>query len=372
VVLASAGFDDWILCQLTSNPYADKRAVRITTPDFVTGSLQRESYARPGKLFTASARLMSVEAGRLGARKFDEVLAAVVGAFSAANSPSNPYAGLVAGCLRSAKEGKTWPLGGFPKCPRPDVASDAPNVLIFSPHPDDEVIIGGLALRLLREAKWKVINVAVTQGSSKARQAERLRELRNCCDCIGFDLVQTAPNGLERVNVKTREQEPGHWAQSVEVMAGILREHRPRVILFPHEWDWNSSHIGTHHLVLDALRSLPAGFTCYAVETEFWGQMQKPNLMVELSAEHVTDLITALTFHVGEVRRNPYHLSLPAWMIDNVRRGAELVGGQGGAAPDFVFGTLYRLRRWANGRLEEVYEGGRQLACAGQPDSLVG
>jgi LmbE family N-acetylglucosaminyl deacetylase len=38
--------------------------------------------------------------------------------------------------------------------------------LIFSPHPDDECIIGGLALRLLREAKWNVINVAVTLGSA--------------------------------------------------------------------------------------------------------------------------------------------------------------------------------------------------------------
>ena len=53
---------------------------------------------------------------------------------------------------------------------------------------------------------------------------------------------------------------------------------------------------------------------------------------------------------------------MPAWMIDNVRRGAELVGGQGGAAPRFAFATLYRLRRWANGRLHEVLEQGRVLS----------
>ena len=47
--------------------------------------------------------------------------------------------------------------------------------------------------------------------------------------------------------------------------------------------------------------------------------------------------------------RNPYHLLVPAWMQDNVRRGGELVGGQGGAAPDFTFCTLYRLRRWRDG-----------------------
>ncbi len=282
----------------------------------------------------------------------------------------NPYLLFVSEYDRLATEGKSWPLGGFPNCPRPSNSADAPKVLIFSPHPDDEVIIGGLALRLLREAKWNVLNVAVTQGSNPARQSERLAELRACCECIGFGLVPTAPNGLEKVNVKTRELNPAHWAQSVNVIVDILSQHQPRVIFFPHEADWNSSHIGTHFLLLDALKSLPASFTCHAVETEFWGAMPSPNLMVEVSAQDLGDLITALTFHVGEVRRNPYHLSLPAWMLDNVRRGGELVGGQGGAAPDFTFATLYRLRRWANGKLENVFERGRALGANDDPKSL--
>ena len=282
----------------------------------------------------------------------------------------NPYQTLVSDYARLAKDGKHWPLGGFPKCLRPEIGPDAPKVLVFSPHPDDEVIIGALALRLLREAKWNVINVAVTQGSKRERQAGRLAELRACCECIGFGLVQTAPNGLERINVKTREQEPAHWAQCVKVIADILAQHPPRVIFLPHDADWNSSHIGTHFLVMDALRSLPESFTCYTVETEFWGAMASPNLMVEVSAQTLGDLITALTFHVCEVKRNPYHLSLPAWMVDNVRRGGELVGGQGGAAPDFMFATLYRLQRWANGKLEKVYAGGRNLGVNEDPASL--
>jgi hypothetical protein len=49
-------------------------------------------------------------------------------------------------------------------------------------------------------------------------------------------------------------------------------------------------------------------------------------------------------------------------MMDNVRRGAELVGGQGGAAPRFAFATLYRLRHWANGQFEEALERGRALS----------
>jgi len=282
----------------------------------------------------------------------------------------NPYQHLVSEYARFAKEGRSYPLGTFGPLPRTQIPPDAPKVLIFSPHPDDEVIVGGLAVRLLREAKWNVINVAVTQGSKKERQAERLRELKNCCDCIGFGLAQTAPDGLEKVNPKAREQDPTHWTQSVQAIAEILTKHQPRVILFPHDLDWNSTHVGTHLLVMDALKSLLVSFSCYTVETEFWGQNPAPNLMVELSVQQVADLITALTFHVGEVRRNPYHLSLPAWMIDNVRRGAELVGGQGGAAPDYTFATLYRLRKWCDGKLANVYAGGRYLSCAEKPQSL--
>jgi mRNA interferase MazF len=59
LLLADAGRGDWIACQITSNPYADPRAVEITEADFSSGSLQRTSYARPGKLFTASEGLFS-------------------------------------------------------------------------------------------------------------------------------------------------------------------------------------------------------------------------------------------------------------------------------------------------------------------------
>ena len=113
--------------------------------------------------------------------------------------------------------------------------------------------------------------------------------------------------------------------------------------------------------MVDALARQPSPFSCTVVETEFWGAMASPNLTVESSPEDVAEMMTALSFHVGEVERNPYHLLLPAWMQDNVRRGGELVGGQGGPAPDFSFCTLYRLREWRDGALQLTYAGGRNL-----------
>jgi len=82
LLLADAGRGDWIACQitsdlaavvvqprsngyakLTSNPYADDRAITLAENEFVEGGLQRVSYLRPGKLFTCHE---SLPAGTVG------------------------------------------------------------------------------------------------------------------------------------------------------------------------------------------------------------------------------------------------------------------------------------------------------------------
>src|SRR6478672_10175364 len=200
----------------------------------------------------------------------------------------NPYQKFVSEFNRLVQEGKSFPLGGFAPAPVPRIAPNAPNALFFSPHPDDECISGGIALRLMREAGMNLFNVAVTQGSKKERQAERLAELQAACKYIGFELITTGPGGLEKVNPKTREQDPAHWATCVSIILNILRAQQPRVIMFPHDRDWNSTHIGTHFLVMDALQQMPPEFACFLAETEFWGQMTDPNLTVEISATDLT------------------------------------------------------------------------------------
>lgn len=275
----------------------------------------------------------------------------------------NPYKSYVSAYVRLMGKGKACPLGGIPPAKRPKLRASAPKALIFAPHPDDECIIGALALRLLREAKMNVINVAVTLGSNKARQAGRLAELRDACNFLGFGLLTTQENGLEKISPKGREQDPANWAAAVDVIAGILTAQQPRVIFIPHAQDWNGTHIGTSLLVTEAMAKLGAAFTCLVVETEFWGAMTTPNLMVESSVRDVADMVAATSLHMGEVQRNPYHLGLPAWMQDNVRRGAEIVGGQGGQAPNFAFATLYRLQRWSGGKLEKSFDGGKLISC---------
>ena len=78
LILADAGRGDWLLCQITSNPYADATAIELGEAAFATGSLSRVSYARPNKLFTAHESLFRGVAGSLGEEAHRQVVEAVV------------------------------------------------------------------------------------------------------------------------------------------------------------------------------------------------------------------------------------------------------------------------------------------------------
>ena len=282
----------------------------------------------------------------------------------------NPYLAYVESFKEIFERGESLPLGKIPKPPAVELEQNAPLAIIFSPHPDDECIIGGLPLRLMRESGVRVLNVAVTLGSNHERRSPRLNELQQACDWLGFELMEAKSGGLDKITLQRRREDQSGWEEVVNRIAGIISSQNPDYMFLPHDKDWNGTHLGVHYLTMDALRLQSKEFETNILETEFWGQMQSPNLMVESSTTDLADILAALSYHVGEIQRNPYHLRLPAWMQDNVRVGAELVGGQGGVAPDFNFATLYRSSIWKNGKKSIMWNTGRQLSIEQDPHEL--
>ena len=78
LALADATKGDWVLCQITSKPYSDQRAMELSAASFEQGSLHLVSYARPGKLFTASQSLMVRQIGLLKDDALTQIIEAVV------------------------------------------------------------------------------------------------------------------------------------------------------------------------------------------------------------------------------------------------------------------------------------------------------
>lgn len=78
VLLAGASREDWIVCQITSNPFGDARSFPLAASDFSAGALRHISYVRPGKVFTAHESLIASVVGRLKPEMLTNVRNAVI------------------------------------------------------------------------------------------------------------------------------------------------------------------------------------------------------------------------------------------------------------------------------------------------------
>lgn len=210
-------------------------------------------------------------------------------------------------------------------------------IMILSPHPDDECIMSSLALRLQLENNAHIVNVAVTLGSKQERQEERKAELLAACEVLEMECLFLEED----------------WGKKEKELKSLIQKYQPGLIIAPHVKDHHPTHIKTGELVRDALESLKC--STIVAWSEFWGPLKNPNFLVEVPVEILELQMQALTKHVGEVSRNPYHLRLPGWMIDNVRRGAELIGGKGAPAPSMPFAVLYQIQVCKSGNLANIH-----------------
>ena len=227
--------------------------------------------------------------------------------------------------------------------------------LLLAPHPDDECLMGLLPLRLQEECGFDVRVVPFSLGSRVERRKARAAELRAACRELGFRVTGAVEPSADRMGMKE--------------LAGILARWRPSVFFLAHAKDGHATHRAAHAAGVAAMDA--AGGTFQVVETEYWHPLERPNLMVAATRNHLNRLRRALECHRGEVARNDYAARLPAWMIDNVRRGAELVGGAGAAAPEIAYATLDRARRRAGGRWTPEFRGARIIGGAENLAELV-
>lgn len=219
-------------------------------------------------------------------------------------------------------------------------------VMILSPHPDDECISGALALRLQKENHAHVVNVAVTLGSNKERMPERMKELEAACELLDFELIVLDEN----------------WKNKAKELKSLIQKYQPDLIIAPHLHDHHPTHIRTGELLKTVLASLKKTTTLVAW-SEFWGPLRKPNLLVEVPTEILEMQMQGLLCHQGEITRNPYHLRLPAWMMDSVRRGSEVIGGAGTQSSQMSFGVIYQLQKFSLGKFSSPKLSEKFLNC---------
>ena len=144
----------------------------------------------------------------------------------------NPYYEYAESFKRLSELGKNLPFGEVHPPKNQVIREDSPTALILSPHPDDECIMGALPLRLMREAGFRVVTVAITLGSNLSRRKERLDELKKACDWIGFELEEMLIYDTEKTTPEIKELKPVIWNQKVLALKNVIEKWKP-VAVFP-------------------------------------------------------------------------------------------------------------------------------------------
>jgi mRNA interferase MazF len=78
LVIAQLTKNDLILCLITSQYTSDNYTTQIEDNDFETGSLNKTSYIKSNRVFTANERIIAYKVGQLTEEKINEVIAKLI------------------------------------------------------------------------------------------------------------------------------------------------------------------------------------------------------------------------------------------------------------------------------------------------------
>ncbi len=78
LVISNLQGSDLILCQITSQKKKDIYAISLKDTDFQTGKLNRNSYIRPNRIFTAEENIVLYRIGLIKQETIDKVINKII------------------------------------------------------------------------------------------------------------------------------------------------------------------------------------------------------------------------------------------------------------------------------------------------------
>jgi LmbE family N-acetylglucosaminyl deacetylase len=204
----------------------------------------------------------------------------------------------------------------------------AETVLHLGPHPDDEAIGAPATLMALRDAGWRVVNLAGGLGSDPAVRERRRGEVEEACRRARFALRLAAGADPE-----------------AEIAAALAAE-RPTVVVSPDPTDPHPAH---RALAVAAARALSGEGHAAAVDAwwtwSVWGELPAPSLLVPFGEERMREVLHVLDAHRSQIERNDYPTLVRARAEVSRVRGPELLHGFGAAAVPEPYAELLAERR---------------------------
>jgi len=239
----------------------------------------------------------------------------------------------------------------------------APVVVGVAPHPDDEILGAGATLPALRDAGWRVVNVACSLGRAADRERRRA-ELIEACRIARFELViaDRAPP------IRAEDDLVLAQAELARAIADVMTDTGAQLLVGPSPHDGHHGHEVVGRAICDAVEG--HGRPCQVMFWALWGELPLPNLFVPFDAARLEELGDALAAHAGELARNRLDRLLEARAVANAVVGPERVFGFGGRGGSDRYAELLTSVTWsartgwrlaAPRRLDSV----RSLTCDG-------
>ncbi len=244
--------------------------------------------------------------------------------------------------------------------------NDTPVLVSVAPHPDDEILGAGATLMALRDAGWRVVNLACSLGRAADRERRR-EELIEACRTARFELViadrappieATDDLGLAQTELR-------------RTIADAVTQTRAQLLVGPSPHDGHHGHEVVGRAICDAVES--HGRPCQVMFWALWGELPLPNLFVPFDASRLAELKCALAAHAGELARNPFDRLLEARAAANAALGPERVFGFGSEGGSDRYAELLTSVTWspkAGWRLvaPQRLDPARALASNGGPE----
>ena len=203
-------------------------------------------------------------------------------------------------------------------------------LLHLSPHPDDEVAGAPAALMALRDAGWRIVNLAC--GLGRPEQHERRRaELEEACRRAGFELLACDPP----LALSGGDDLAAAEETLVTLLARTFAELEPAIVCAPSPHDGHHA----HELVGRAARRAIEAYAGPRPALWLWGlwaDLPLPTLIVPFGRERLAEIQGALAAHASELARLPIDRLYEARAVFNAGVGEERVRGAGVASDPAV------------------------------------
>lgn len=198
-------------------------------------------------------------------------------------------------------------------------------------------------LMALRDAGWRIINLACSLGRPEDSGRRRV-ELERACAMAGFQLI--VPDELPPIGAQ--DDLVAAQRRLSDLIVCTLRDVGAQSIVGPSPHDGHHGHEVVGRAIRDAVEQ-----SADPLQVLFWGlwaDLPLPNLLVSFDAARLSEITRDLGAHAGELARNPLDRLAEARATANAVLGPERVFGFGAPGIEEPYAELLTDVVWRDGR----------------------